>query len=72
LLRFSDVKAAGNTIKGDMPPDNYSGSEIVSAAPIISGLNKLAKLGQNPEPFGYYYRALINALLGCNRLVVLG
>jgi hypothetical protein len=44
----------------------------VSASPIISGLSKTAKLVHNPEPFGYYYRAFIDSVLACERLLVVG
>jgi hypothetical protein len=40
--------------------------------PIISGLNKAARLTLNPVPYGYYYRALIDSLLSNERLLVIG
>jgi hypothetical protein len=52
--------------------DKYSSGQIVSAAPIISGLSKIAKLSYNPEPFGYYYRAFIDSMIENERLLVIG
>jgi hypothetical protein len=65
LARFSDASAAGQTL--NRGPDNYR-----AGAPIISGLKKLDKLIYNPDPFGYYYRAFIDSMLECNRLLVIG
>jgi hypothetical protein len=72
LARFSDAAEAGKTIHRGIRPDDYSSGQIVSTAPIISGLNKLGKLINNPVPFGYYYRAFVDAVLGCERLLVIG
>lgn len=72
LAKYSDAKSAGQRIEWTRTGDYYSAGQIVSGAPIISGLNKVAKLSHNPEPFGYYYRAFIDALLGSERLLVIG
>ncbi len=72
VAKYSDAQSAGKSIENTRKGDHYSAGQIVSAAPIISGLNKVAKLSQNPEPFGYYYRAFIDALLGSERLLVIG
>lgn len=40
--------------------------------PIISGFNKESRLVREPIPFGYYYHAFIEAILGTSRLLVAG
>jgi hypothetical protein len=72
LAKYSDAESAFNTIKWTRTSEDYSHGQIVSAGPIISSLNKVAKLSHNPEPFGYYYRAFIDAMLGSERLLVIG
>jgi hypothetical protein len=70
--KYSDAQAALKSVEGTRTGDRYSGGAIVSASPIISGLSKPAKLFHNPEPFGYYYRAFIDSVLECERLLVVG
>ena len=70
--KYSDKRAALESIEATRSGDHYSGGAIVSASPIISGLSKPAKLVNNPEPFGYYYKAFIDSLLECERLLVIG
>jgi hypothetical protein len=72
VAKYSDAQFAGNSIEGTIKSESYAGGEIISAAPIISGLNKVAKLSYNPEPFGYYYRAFVDALLNNPRLLIIG
>ena len=70
--KYSDSQAALESVEGIHVGDRYSAGQIVSASPIISGLSKPAKLVHNPEPFGYYYRAFIDSVLGSERLLVIG
>jgi hypothetical protein len=70
--KYSDSQAALQSVECVRIGDQYSGGQIVSASPIISGLSKAAKLIHNPEPFGYYYKAFIDSILDCERLLVIG
>ena len=70
--KYSDTQAALESVEGTRTGDLYSSGQIVSASPIISGLSKPAKLVHNSEPFGYYYRAFIDSILACERLLVIG
>jgi SIR2-like domain len=69
--KYSDSQAAFDSLEVSVS-DQHSAGQIVSASPIISGLSKVAKLALNPEPFGYYYRAFVDAVLGTKRLLVIG
>jgi hypothetical protein len=71
-VKYSDSQRALESVEGTRSGDRYSAGQIVSASPIISGLSKPAKLVHNPEPFGYYYKAFIDSLLDCERLLVIG
>ena len=71
-VKYSDSQAALQSVQGTRVGDTYSAGQIVSASPLISGLSKAAKLVHNPEPFGYYYRAFIDAVLSSERLLVIG
>lgn len=44
----------------------------MSVDPIISSLNKTAKLMHNPAPFGYYFRAFSDSVVQSHRLLVIG
>jgi SIR2-like domain len=72
LVKYSDIEAAREANKAIACSDKCSGGQIVSSDSIISGLNKAARLTLNPEPYGYYYRALIDSLLSNERLLVIG
>jgi SIR2-like domain len=72
LVKYTETEAARQAIKGISRGDRCSGGQIISLDPIISGLNKAARLTLNPEPYGYYYRALIDSLLSNDRLLVIG
>jgi hypothetical protein len=71
-VKYSNFQTALESVEGTRVGDTYSAGQIVSASPIISGLSKAAKLVHNPEPFGYYYRAFIDSVLACKRLLVIG
>jgi hypothetical protein len=72
LVKYSEMTAAGEAIKGISRSDIPVGGQEVRWEPIISGLNKAARLISNPVPYGYYYRALIDCLLSNERLLVIG
>ncbi len=72
LVKYSSTQAASDAIKAVSGGDKSTGGQIVTPGPIISGLNKAARLTLNPVPYGYYYRALINSLLASERLLVIG
>ena len=71
-VKYSNSQTALQSVEGTRVGDTYSAGQITSASPIISGLSKVAKLVHNPEPFGYYYRAFIDAVLASERLLVIG
>jgi SIR2-like domain len=71
-VKYSGVQAALGSVEGTRVGEKYSAGQIVSASPIISGRSKAAKLVHNPEPFGYYYKAFIDSVLACERLLVIG
>jgi hypothetical protein len=72
LVKYRSAREAGKAILGVSRSDRSTGGQIVSADPLISGLNKAARLALNPVPYGYYYRALIDSLLSTERLLVIG
>jgi SIR2-like protein len=72
LVKYRNANEASQAITATSESDKTEGGQIVSADPIISGLNKAARLTLNPEPYGYYYRALIDSLLLNERLLVIG
>ena len=71
VAKFSAAADAFKSLDIIVSDKTISG-QVVSAGPIISGLNKVNKLIQQPSPFGYYYRALIDELLGSPRLLIVG
>jgi SIR2-like domain len=72
LVKYSEMRAAGEALQGPIGGYTSVGGQEVGAVPLISGLNKAARLILNPVPFGYYYRALIDSLLSNERLLVIG
>jgi hypothetical protein len=72
LVKYTDTREAGKAIQGVGRGDMFVGGHQVRWEPIISGLNKAARLTLNPAPYGYYYRALIDCLLFNERLLVIG
>lgn len=72
LVRYDRPCEALESLQGMSVSDKISYGSIVSAAPIISGLHKAAKLVQNPVPYGYYFRALMDSLVRTPRLLVVG
>jgi hypothetical protein len=71
IAKFASHAAALQTL------DSMSSGQVVNGVnvtgdPIISGLNKIAKLAYSPIPYGYYYRHLMNSLLTCPRMLIVG
>jgi len=56
------------------PADLTDQGKIISATPVISGFNKVAKLNHSPIPYGYYYRAFVDTILDANlhNLIIIG
>lgn len=67
--RAIDAVASLSTSRTGRLADHGS---ILTAGPIISGFNKVAKLAGNPEPYAHYYAAFTDALLESNRVLVIG
>lgn len=71
IVRYTDPSIALNSLEIRVSDKSAHGN-IVSGTPIISGLDKAAKLSQNPVPYGYYYQALTEALIRNPRLLIIG
>jgi hypothetical protein len=67
--RAVDAVASGYTTRTSGRVEH---GNVMTAGPIISGFNKVAKLAGNPEPYGHYYAAFTEALLSSNKLLVVG
>jgi hypothetical protein len=72
LLKYERAENARAAIEGTISSDHQENGAIISTDPIISGLNKSAKLIQNPAPFGYYFRAFIDSVMRSPRLLAIG
>lgn len=72
LLKYGRAEQARAAIEGTISSDHQENGALISADPIISGLNKSAKLIQNPAPFGYYFRAFIDSVMRSHRLLAIG
>jgi len=72
LVKHDTATEAYDSIENVGVSDQVASQQIVSLSPIISGLNKIAKLLQNPSPFGYYYRAFVDSMLITPRLLIVG
>jgi hypothetical protein len=72
LRKYGSAQAAIRSLQGISRSDTYIAGQIVTGSPIISGLSKAAKLVHNPAPFGYYYKAFMDAMLMTDRLLVIG
>ncbi len=71
IVKFLKIEDARASLETSHSYDTDRGT-IISPGPIVSGFHKVAKLAHNPAPFGYYYRALTNALIEHPRLLVIG
>ncbi len=71
LVRYTNADAALASLHIGVSDKNSHGN-IISGTPIISGLDKVAKLSQNPVPYGYYYQALTQALTQNRCLLIIG
>lgn len=72
LVKFENSDQALESATWHVPPDLTVSGRVVSAAPIISGLEKAAKLVYRASPFGYYYKAFVDSLLENPRLLLVG
>lgn len=72
LVKYDDASKALDSFKYIRQSDKTENGNIISGTPIISGFNKVMKLTGNPVPYGYYYQALVAALLQNPRLLVVG
>jgi hypothetical protein len=72
LVKYGTAREAGEAIQAVSGSVKTSGGQVVASDPIISGLNKAARLTLNPSPYGFYYRALVDSLLSTDRLLVIG
>lgn len=72
LVKYTRAERAREAIEGTISSDHQENGTLIPADPIISGLNKSAKLIQNPVPFGYYFRAFIDSIVQSPRLLVIG
>ncbi len=72
ISKYHGAQDAFDSLQRTSVSDKKVSGQLLSAGPIISGLNKVAKLIQQPSPFGYYYRALIDELLRTPRLLIVG
>lgn len=70
LVKFDSTEDAFNNLQKSMEAIDHG--SIVTAPPIISGFNKVAKLNHTPVPYGYYYKALVDFLLASPLLLIIG
>lgn len=72
VVKYKTSNEALESIKNIIRSTDSKHGEYLGSDPIISGLNKVAKLIHNPTPFGYYYQAFMDAIMNSNRLLVIG
>ena len=72
LRKYGSAQEAAISLQDILTSDRYTAGQIITGSPIISGLSKAAKLVHNPAPFGYYYKAFMDAMLMTDRLLVIG
>lgn len=72
IVKYGNSREALQSMEGFGKSETNVKGSIVSAAPLISGFNKIAKLSYCPIPYGYYYRALGDSLIKCPRLIIVG
>ncbi|MDA8120069.1 MAG: SIR2 family protein [Gammaproteobacteria bacterium] len=72
IVKHHNVNAALSSVTGSVRSENTQNGEILSAGPIISGVNKIAKITATMAPYGYYYQALGNAISSNSRLLIIG
>lgn len=70
LVKYADAESATKSIEHHPAPPNYTDGVIDEASPIISGANKVLKLGT--APYAYYYSALQAAVQRNSRLLFIG
>ena len=72
IVKHHNVYAALSSVTGSVRSETTQNGEILSAGPIISGVNKIAKITATMVPYGYYYQALGNAISSNSRLLIIG
>ncbi len=72
VAKYASSTEALSSIRHTYTPDKGVNGKIVSAFPLISGMDKEAKLIYNPAPFGYYYKAFMDSLMTTPRLLLIG
>ena len=72
IVKYLRTGDAVESITGNLRPEHTQHGEILSAGPIISGVNKAAKITATMVPYGYYYQALGNAISANPRILVIG
>lgn len=71
-MKYDDAINATASLFDARPRAITDHGNILTAGPIISGFNKVAKVAGNPEPYSHYYAAFTEALLSSNRVLVIG
>ena len=72
IVKYPRTGDAVESVIGNLRPEHTQHGEILSAGPIISGVNKAAKITATMVPYGYYYQALGNAISANPRLLMIG
>lgn len=72
IVKYDNRKDAMDSFTGSLQAEHTQNGNILSAGPIISGVNKAAKITATMVPYGYYYQALGNAVSANPRLLIIG
>jgi len=72
IVKYDKPIDALASFYGSRTPHVTDHGNIMTAGPIISGFNKVAKVAGNPEPYAHYYAAFTEALLSAEPLLVIG
>lgn len=71
-VKFESSDDALKSITYTSGGDSTIGGRLISSSPLVSGLDKAAKLIYRSSPFGYYYKAFVDALLESPLLLIIG
>lgn len=71
LVKYDTVNQALEPLEWGLADRLVKGSAITTS-PIISGLNKAAKLTYSTVPYSYYFKALTDTLISCPKMIVIG
>lgn len=72
IVKYRAVPQAITSITESLRAEHTQHGRILSAGPIISGVNKAAKITATVVPYGYYYQALADAISTNPRLLIIG